>query len=84
VQTVSSATSPRLHALLRRFGDRTGVPMLINTSFNVRGEPIVCTPRDAYACFMNTNIDYLVLEDHLLDKHAQPAWTEAAPVLEPD
>ncbi|MDB4929082.1 MAG: hypothetical protein JWM10_1566 [Myxococcaceae bacterium] len=84
VQTVSSATSPRLHALLRRFGDRTGVPMLINTSFNVRGEPIVCTPRDAYACFMNTNIDYLVLEDHLLDKRAQPAWTEAAPVLEPD
>lgn len=84
VQTVSRETHPRLHALLRRFGARTGVPVLINTSFNVRGEPIVCTPRDAYSCFMHTNIDYLVLEDHLLDKRQQPSWTGPALALEPD
>ena len=52
--------------------------MIINTSFNVRGEPIVCTPEDAYRCFMRTEMDYLVLGSFLLDKKDQPAWTEKA------
>ena len=61
---------------LRRSRRRTGCPVLINTSFNVRGEPIVCTPEDAYRCFMRTEMDYLVLENFLLDKHEQPPWDE--------
>jgi carbamoyltransferase len=72
VQTVSQDTSPELHAILRAFEDLTGCPMVINTSFNVRGEPIVCTPDDAWRCFMGTGIDHLVLEDCLLDKADQP------------
>lgn len=74
VQTVNAEDHPRFHALLQAFAERTGCPMLINTSFNVRGEPIVCTPEHAYACFMRTDMDYLVLENFLLDKKAQPAW----------
>ncbi len=72
VQTVHEGTSPRLHRLLGAFEARTGCAVLVNTSFNVRGEPIVCTPADAYRCFMRTGMDCLVLEDVLLEKAAQP------------
>jgi carbamoyltransferase len=72
VQTVSRATQPRFHALLSAFEALTGCPVLINTSFNVRGEPIVCTPEDAYRCFMRSEIDDLVLGDLLLEKELQP------------
>jgi carbamoyltransferase len=71
-------TNPRYYALLRAFERLTGCPVLINTSFNVRGEPIVCSLEDAYRCFMRTEIDVLVLENHLLRKPAQPAWNESA------
>ena len=73
VQSVSRATQPRFHALLSAFEALTGCPVLINTSFNVRGEPIVCTPEDAYRCFMRSEIDDLVLGDLLLEKESQPA-----------
>ena len=72
VQTVHKETNPRYHALLQSFEDRTGCGVLVNTSFNVRGEPIVCTPEDAYRCFMRTEMDYLVLENFLLAKPDQP------------
>ena len=72
VQTVSADTNPRYHALLKAFEDRTGCAVLVNTSFNVRGEPIVCTPEDAYRCFMRTEMDYLVIENFLLEKPGQP------------
>jgi len=72
VQTVHSESNPRFHALLERFKARTGCSLLVNTSFNVRGEPIVCTPEDAYRCFMRTEMDYLVVEDFLLAKADQP------------
>lgn len=74
VQTVHQETNPRYHALLRAFEDRTGCGVLVNTSFNVRGEPIVCTPSDAYRCFMRTEMDFLVVENYLLAKPAQPKW----------
>jgi carbamoyltransferase len=73
VQTVHRDTNPPFHALLERFRDRTGCSVLVNTSFNVRGEPIVCTPEDAWRCFMRTEMDYLVLENFLLAKSDQPA-----------
>ena len=76
IQTVSRATNPHYHALISAFERLTGCPVIVNTSFNVRGEPIVCTPADAYACFMRTHIDYLVLGPFLLDKAAQPEWKE--------
>lgn len=72
VQTVHPETNPRYHALLRAFEARTGCGVLVNTSFNVRGEPIVCTPEDAYRCFMRTGMDYLVVENYLMHKPAQP------------
>ena len=68
VQTVSGETNPRFHALLEAFYERTRCPVLVNTSFNVRGEPIVCTPREAYRCFMKTGMDHLVLGPYLLSK----------------
>jgi carbamoyltransferase len=74
VQTVSADTNPRYHALLKAFDARTGCAVLVNTSFNVRGEPIVCTPEDAYRCFMRTEMDYLVIENFILDKREQPHW----------
>ena len=74
IQTVHEETNPRFYALLSAFEEHTGCPVLINTSFNVRGEPIVCTPEDAYRCFMRTGMDVLVLENTLLLKHEQPAW----------
>ena len=72
VQTVDAATAPEFHALISAFERLTGCPMLVNTSFNVRGEPIVCTPEDAYRCFMRTEMDMLVLEDVILWRHEQP------------
>ena len=72
VQTVHANTNPHLHRLLEIFTALTGYPVLVNTSFNVRGEPIVCTPDDAWRCFMRTEMDYLVLEDCLLAKADQP------------
>ena len=76
IQTVHRDTNPRFHKLLEVFKDRTGCAVLVNTSFNVRGEPIVCTPTDAYRCFMRTEMDYLVLENCFLAKSNQPEWTE--------
>ncbi len=76
VQTVDPSTNPRYHALIKAFEARTGYGIIINTSFNVRGEPIVCTPEDAYKCFMRTEMDYLALGSYLLDKNGQPPWHE--------
>ncbi|MEB3333653.1 MAG: carbamoyltransferase [Cyanobacteriota bacterium] len=73
VQTVSPKTNPRFYDLIAAFRRRTGCPTLVNTSFNVRGEPIVCTPEDAYRCFMRTEMDALVMENQLLLKGEQPA-----------
>jgi carbamoyltransferase len=72
VQTVSREQNPRFHALLERFESATGCGVLVNTSFNVRGEPIVCTPDDAYRCFVNTEMDYLVIGNFLLERTVQP------------
>ncbi len=72
VQTVSPTTNPRYYQLIKAFQSRTGCPALVNTSFNVRGEPIVYTPEDAYRCFMRTEMDALVLENQLLLKNDQP------------
>jgi carbamoyltransferase len=74
VQTVHEKSNPRFHGLLQRFKARTGCAVLVNTSFNVRGEPIVCTPEDAYRCFMRTEMDYLVVENFLMAKPEQPEW----------
>ena len=71
IQTVSHKTNPRYHSLLCAFHKRTGCPTLVNTSFNVRGEPIVCTPQDAYRCFMRTEMDILVLQNQILFKNEQ-------------
>jgi carbamoyltransferase len=76
VQTVSREDNPWYYDLIQEFERLTGCAVLINTSFNVRGEPIVCTPEDAYTCFMRTEIDYLVLEDFVLSKQEQ---SDAAP-----
>jgi len=82
VQTVGAEANPEFRRVLEAFYAQTGCPVLINTSFNVRGEPIVCSPRDAYRCFMNTGIDLLVLEDRLLWKVAQPEGAKEEGVLE--
>ena len=71
IQTVHRETNPRYHALLSSFKARTGCPVLVNTSFNVRGEPIVCTPEDAFSCFMGTGIEVLAAGNCLLRKEAQ-------------
>ena len=76
VQTVSSNTNPRYHRLLKAFESRTGCGVLVNTSFNVRGEPIVCSPKDAYRCFMRTEMDFLVIDNLFLSKCQQPEWDE--------
>jgi carbamoyltransferase len=76
IQSVNAETNPRYHRLIRRFEDKTGCGVLINTSFNVRGEPIVCTPHDAYMCFMRTNMDGLVLDRFYLDKADQEPLDE--------
>jgi carbamoyltransferase len=72
VQTVHANTNPRFHQLIARFEARTGCPLVINTSFNVRGEPLVASPQDAYRCFMRTEMDYLVMENILVSKSDQP------------
>lgn len=71
IQTVSRDDNPLFHDVIKKFDEKYGCPVVINTSFNVRGEPIVCTPEDAYLCFMRTNIDYLIMGNFLLDKTQQ-------------
>jgi carbamoyltransferase len=78
IQTVDAERHGLFHTLMQRFYELTGCPVIVNTSFNVRGEPIVCTPQDAYRCFMFTHIDVLVLGNHLLLKEKQPAMVGAA------
>jgi carbamoyltransferase len=75
IQTVNKKTNPLYHKLISDFNDKYGYAVIVNTSFNVRGEPIVCTPADAYLCFMRTNIDYLVLGNYLLSKDEQSPLT---------
>jgi carbamoyltransferase len=76
VQTTDPETNPKFYEIIKAFKERTGYGVIINTSFNVRGEPIVCTPEDAYRCFMRTEMDYLVLGSFILDKKDQPPWAE--------
>ncbi len=76
IQTVHKETNPRYYHLIRRFYEKTGTAVIVNTSFNVRGEPIVCTPEDAYRCFMRTEMDYLVLENIVLKKSDQPDFVD--------
>ncbi len=76
VQTVHKETNPRYHSLLESFKQKTGCSVIVNTSFNVRGEPPVCTPTEAYTCFMRTEMDYLVIGNFILDKKKQPVWSE--------
>jgi carbamoyltransferase len=78
IQTVNRTTNRRYYDLIKAFERQTGCGVVVNTSFNVRGEPIVCTPADAYRCFMRTNIDSLVLGPFVLDKASQPTWKETA------
>jgi carbamoyltransferase len=73
IQTVHQDDHPLYHEMIKAFRDQTGCPVIINTSFNVRGEPIVCTPEHAYICFMRTNMDYLIMGNYLLDKKEQKA-----------
>ncbi|HML62722.1 MAG TPA: carbamoyltransferase C-terminal domain-containing protein, partial [Solidesulfovibrio sp.] len=77
IQTVHERTNPRYHKLIKTFSARHGCPVVVNTSFNVRGEPIVCTPADAYRCFMRTEMDYLVIGDCLFGKEDQPEYADA-------
>ena len=72
VQTVNKETNPRYYNLIKSFKKLTNCPLIVNTSFNVRGEPIVCTPQDAYRCFMRTEMDILVLQNQFLHKNTQP------------
>lgn len=76
LQTVHAETNPRYHKLITAFDALCRCPLLVNTSFNVRGEPIVCTPEDAYRCFMRTEMDYLVLENFIMAKPEQPPWEQ--------
>ncbi len=78
IQTVSSGNKKDFHDVIKAFNAMTGCPIVVNTSFNVRGEPIVCTPEDAYNCFMRTGIDVLVMEDIILFKEEQPPHEERA------
>jgi carbamoyltransferase len=72
IQSVDARTNPRFHRLIERFAALSGCAVLVNTSFNVRGEPIVCTPEDAYRCFMRTEMDLLVVGDFILARSDQP------------
>jgi carbamoyltransferase len=76
IQSVKKETNPRYWELIDTFKKKTGYGLIVNTSFNVRGEPIVCTPEDAYRCFMRTEMDYLVLNDFLFSKKEQPEFLE--------
>jgi len=71
IQSVNEITNPRYHKMLTKFNNKYDCPVIVNTSFNVRGEPIVCTPNDAYLCFMRTEMDYLIMGNYLLDKKDQ-------------
>jgi carbamoyltransferase len=71
VQTVGKDDNPLYHRMIEKYGEKYGCPVIINTSFNVRGEPIVCTPEDAYLCFMRTNMDYLIMGNFLIEKKEQ-------------
>jgi len=71
IQSVSKSTNLRYHDMLTKFNEKYGCAVVVNTSFNVRGEPIVCTPEDAYLCFMRTEMDYLIMGNYLLDKKDQ-------------
>ena len=77
IQTVHKETNPRYHALLLAFKERTGCSVLVNTSFNVRGEPIVCSPEDAFRCFMGSGIDALVIGNCYLEKERQKSGAKA-------
>ncbi len=74
VQTVDKRINPRYWQLINAFKEKTGYGLVVNTSFNVRGEPIVCTPEDAYKCFMRTEMDYLIVNNFFLRKTEQPDW----------
>jgi carbamoyltransferase len=74
VQTVHKQTNGRYWTLINKFKEETGLGIIVNTSFNVRGEPIVCTPADAYQCFMRTEMDYLIVGNFMFDKKLQPVW----------
>jgi carbamoyltransferase len=77
IQTVHEDTNPRYHAVISKFYDKTGCPLVVNTSFNVRGEPIICTPTDAFKCFMGTELDVLAVGNYFLVKDEQdPALKE--------
>ncbi len=76
IQTVHASTNKQFHDLLTAFKQLTGCSVLVNTSFNVRGEPVVCTPLEAYQCFMRTEMDYLIIENYLFSKKDQPEWKE--------
>ncbi len=80
LQTVDPQRHGRFYQLLKSFERQTGCPVLVNTSFNVRGEPIVCTPEDAWRCFLKTNIDVLALENFLLLRESQPNAGQPRPV----
>jgi carbamoyltransferase len=84
IQTVDKVHNPLLYELLLKFEQVTGCGVLVNTSFNVRGEPIVCTPDDAYRCFVNTEMDYLVMGSFIIDRLAQPHQVQRRTTLEPD
>ena len=77
VQTVSKKTNAKFWNLLTEFDELTGCGVLINTSFNVRGEPIVCSPEDAYRCFMRTHMDVLVIDNLIFLKEEQPQWQQS-------
>ena len=76
IQTVHKETNPRYWELINAFKQKTGYGLVVNTSFNVRGEPVVCTPEDAYRCFMRTEMDYLVIGNYIFTKTEQPQWNE--------
>jgi len=76
VQTVHKETNYKYYQLIKAFKELTGYSVIINTSFNVRGEPIVCTPDDAYKCFMRTEMDHLVMDNYVFNKEDQPEWVE--------
>jgi carbamoyltransferase len=78
VQSVSKETNPRYWNLIEEFKKLTGYGLIVNTSFNVRGEPVVCTPDDAYRCFMRTEMDYLVVGNYVFDKKEQPKMAETS------
>jgi carbamoyltransferase len=78
IQSVDKNVNPRYWQLIQQFKKLTGYGVIVNTSFNVRGEPIVCSPQDAYRCFMRTEMDYLVMGNYMLDKRDQPKFTDTA------